>query len=237
MKKIFNIMIIFLISLTITSAKAATDDEVEEALKNIFLINHPVGSIYITTNSDESTVEKMNSKYGGTWEVYGENRTIRSSTSSAGTTGGSNSNVTLTVNNIPAHTHTITPAGTVTSTFSSGVAASNGAHQHYLLNTGTLGTDSYINYTTAQNLYIAKQNNGSTVIQAYALQYSLAYTSSGANTGLSSSAGAHTHTVTGTVTSQFTGTSGTTSSVGKSSPDSFNTVDAYVTAYIYKRIS
>ena len=44
--------------------------------RNIFNMNHPVGSIYETTNVEESTIEKMHDLYGGTWEVYGENKLI-----------------------------------------------------------------------------------------------------------------------------------------------------------------
>lgn len=42
----------------------------------IFLIGHPIGSIYITTNSDESTAAQMATKYGGTWVAASEGRAI-----------------------------------------------------------------------------------------------------------------------------------------------------------------
>ena len=41
-----------------------------------FLDAHPIGSIYITTNSDESTAAQMGTKYGGTWVAASEGRAI-----------------------------------------------------------------------------------------------------------------------------------------------------------------
>jgi len=37
---------------------------------------HPVGTIYTTTSSALNTVAKMNAYFGGTWEFYGEGRTL-----------------------------------------------------------------------------------------------------------------------------------------------------------------
>ena len=42
----------------------------------IFLIGHPIGSVYITTNNDESTAAQMATKYGGTWVAASEGRAI-----------------------------------------------------------------------------------------------------------------------------------------------------------------
>lgn len=75
--------------------------------ENYFLQAYPVGSIYITTSSNENTPEKMRELHGGTWESYGDGRLLQSNTSvEAGTTGGSNE-VALQVENIPSHSHNI----------------------------------------------------------------------------------------------------------------------------------
>ena len=62
---------------------------------------YPVGSIYISyNNTNPGTL------FGGTWENYGNGRVLKGINSgTAGTTGGS-STVTLSMSNIPAHTHT-----------------------------------------------------------------------------------------------------------------------------------
>ena len=78
-----------------------------QADDNYFLQAYPIGSIYITTSSNENTPEKMKELHGGTWEPYGNGRLLQSNTSvEAGTTGGSNE-VTLQVENIPSHSHNI----------------------------------------------------------------------------------------------------------------------------------
>ena len=134
LKKIKYILLILSLFININVVKAATASEVEAVLNNlnssIFLSGHPVGSIYETTSSDENTVAKMKSKYGGTWEVYGENKLLRGTTGTAGQTDGASS-VTLTTANLPEHDHSI-PA-------LSGTAASTGSG--YTITYNTTGTN------------------------------------------------------------------------------------------------
>lgn len=75
---------------------------------------YPVGSIYISTNVD--TPAKVSQSIGGTWEVFGDGRVLRGTTTAAKVTGGS-STATLAVSNLPAHTHNATAKGSVKSTF------------------------------------------------------------------------------------------------------------------------
>ncbi len=73
---------------------------------------YPVGSIYIST--DLNTAEAVTQKFGGTWESYGQGRTLVGvGTGNDGTisksfevssTGGEY-NHTLTINEMPAHSH------------------------------------------------------------------------------------------------------------------------------------
>ena len=78
---------------------------------------YPIGSIYISTELSSPT--QVHNAIGGTWEVYGNGRVLKSSTGASGQTGGSDT-VTLTANNLPSHSHTMahthnyTPAGTNT---------------------------------------------------------------------------------------------------------------------------
>ena len=50
--------------------------ENNNSLSNIFLKSHSVGSIYTTVATDETTVEEMHTKYGGTWAVYGSGKVL-----------------------------------------------------------------------------------------------------------------------------------------------------------------
>lgn len=75
--------------------------------ENYFLQAYPIGSIYITTNIEENTAEKMKELHGGNWEIYGDGRLLQSNSKvDAGTTGGSNE-VVLQVDNLPSHNHNI----------------------------------------------------------------------------------------------------------------------------------
>jgi len=75
---------------------------------------YPIGSIYIT--EELATAQEVSAKFGGTWESYGEGRTLvgagtgtdsnsESKTFAAGEQGGEY-NHNLTANEMPSHTHT-----------------------------------------------------------------------------------------------------------------------------------
>ena len=78
---------------------------------------YPVGSIYMSTEDD--TIEKVQSKFGGTWEKYSQGRTIIGEgtgtdsnglvkTFTNGSTGGEYTH-TLNISEMPSHTHTQNP--------------------------------------------------------------------------------------------------------------------------------
>ncbi len=83
-------------------------NELDEKMKNVKLEAYPVGSIYISTDATNPA-----SKFGGTWESYGEGKTLLSSSGTSGQTGGSNK-VTLSTANLPSHTHTYQKANSTT---------------------------------------------------------------------------------------------------------------------------
>ena len=70
---------------------------------------YPVGSIYLSVTDD--TIEKVQERFGGTWEVFGAGRTLVGFNSSeiefneVQKTGGEKTH-TLTLAEAPAHTHT-----------------------------------------------------------------------------------------------------------------------------------
>lgn len=113
---------------------------VDKALNKVILDRYPVGSIYIST-SDSNPGEL----FGGTWERYAEGKTLvgvdesDSDYQTVEQTGGSK-NATLVTNNLPAHSHTFTPSGTVSSTFtgSSVTTSSAGSHTHSVTASGTV---------------------------------------------------------------------------------------------------
>ena len=87
-----------------TNVQAAIDGtctKFSTELQSFLLKVYPVGSIYISyNNTNPGTL------FGGTWEIIGDGRVLKGiSSGTAGATGGS-STVTLSMSNIPAHTHT-----------------------------------------------------------------------------------------------------------------------------------
>ena len=101
--------------------------------KNIIDKIYPVGSIYMSTEDD--TVEKVQSKFGGKWEVYAGGRTIigvGTGTDSNGlvqtfTNGSMGGEYThkLTIAEMPSHNHTPQLEGTGFATYGSNGGNSN----------------------------------------------------------------------------------------------------------------
>ena len=98
---------------TITSMQNQIENIKGEVINEIY----PVGSIYMSTEDD--TIEKVQSKFGGKWEVYAGGRTIIGAgtgtdsnglvqTFSNGSTGGEYMH-TLNISEMPSHTHTQNP--------------------------------------------------------------------------------------------------------------------------------
>ena len=99
---------------------------------------YPVGSIYISTNLNK--VEDVEGKFGGEWETYGNGRVLRGTIGESGETGGLE-NVQLTTANLPEHSHSYTPAGTIKSTFNGDSVKSTSTGSGYSLKYNTTGTN------------------------------------------------------------------------------------------------
>ena len=163
---------------------------------------YPVGSIYMNvTNLNPATI------FGGTWEeIQGRFLLGRSAAHQVGQTGGGET-VALTVEQLPAHTHTgpshthSTPNHTHTAS-----CGSAGAHSHT----------------------VARQKVGATGTAKYAAQ--------GSATHSTSSAGAHTHTITiasgggGTTGAAGTGNTGSTGS-----GQAINIMPPFLSVFMWKR--
>ena len=104
---------IFELKTTITSMQNQIDNIKGEVINEIY----PVGSIYMSTEDD--TVEKVQSKFGGTWEKYSQGRTLIGEgtgtdsngliqTFTNGSMGGEYTH-TLNISEMPSHTHTQNP--------------------------------------------------------------------------------------------------------------------------------
>ena len=79
-----------------TCAWSAVGSSVDD---NAFLAAHPVGDYWWTSSSIDP-----NTEYGGTWEKVTDKFIYASGSKSVGDTGGSET-VTLTVDQIPSHSH------------------------------------------------------------------------------------------------------------------------------------
>ena len=105
---------------TITSMQNQITDvqkQLSNTEKNVIDKIYPVGSIYMSTEDD--TIEKVQSKFGGIWEKYSQGRTIIGEgtgtdsnglvqTFTNGSTGGEYTH-TLNISEMPSHTHTQNP--------------------------------------------------------------------------------------------------------------------------------
>ncbi|AHF89521.1 tail protein [Opitutaceae bacterium TAV5] len=236
--------------------KAAGAPAQQKALENLGLPNTlgnlakavgellmPVGHIYVTVNNTNPAA-----LLGfGTWARWGEGRSLTGfSTSDADfnaveKTGG-NKTVTLTVAQLPAHTHnnaaqtiTTTSAGAHThATNSVTVTTTNaGSHTHAIWGNSSAGETSsaYGFANTNADRPITGDNTGAAW-----------FTQNGFGTQLIQTAGGHTHTVTipaltaasaGAHTHTVTVEAKATTSVGSNSP--VNILQPYIVAHLWKR--
>ena len=87
---------------------------------------YPVGSIYLSVNNVNPS-----SFFGGTWVQIKDKFILAAGDYySNGATGGA-ATVTLTVSNMPSHSHSFTPSGTV------------GSHSHSFTPSGTVGSHTH----------------------------------------------------------------------------------------------
>ena len=199
---------------------------------------YPVGSIYMSTEDD--TVEKVQSKFGGTWEKYSEGRTlIGDGTDESGYIyqvgqKGGNKSVTLSSSNIPS----LSVTGTTNSTgsgynigygVSSRTTSSNGNHNHRI----EIGFNQpgYNWNIPAKNIYI---------VWGTGVKYTATEISNQNRTVWSSNnAGSHTHTVSDYYANNISGveahTHTFTGTYTNNNVSSINTESPYTVIYMYKR--
>lgn len=188
---------------------------------------YPIGSIYMSVNS----VSPQTLFAGTYWEAIEGKFLLAADESHAGGTDGGTATQTLSQANLPSHSHTYTPNGTI---------AQESAHTHN--NNAAFGfrVGAYTISRGENPLIVdtSASTNPATVTAGTATQYKLASTSSAtAKTNAqdnqysvaartTSSGTAHTHT--------FTGTQGTTNTTGDT--ESFSIMPPYLSVYMWKRV-
>lgn len=222
------------------------------------LAAHPVGSLYWTSKNENPAVTFG----GGTWKQITDKFVLAAgSTYKAEATGGAPT-VTLTVANLPSHSHTFTPSGTVKSTFtgashshtftpsgsiSNTTAGGNviydGAHKHTLNDPGHKHKIPGYWSSFAGGDYNVLHEAGFGSLTTNVVTTGITMDSAGSHTHQFHGS-PHSHTFTGTeqtieatqggtVSSSFTGNSGNTGVVGSGS--SISIMPPYVVKYCWER--
>ena len=190
--------------------------------KNLTDTIYPVGSLYWSSKSTNPA-----SLFGGTWVQIKDRFVLACGDTykTVGATGGASS-VTLSVSNMPSHSHSFTPSGEI---------SKDGGHRHgpsnYLYNTYRPdgGSDSgnapgYISYFTNNPHWYNQSgvNNDTTISRENSSSNT---TTSSVNPEFTGYAGYHSH--------KFSGYAGTTSLEG--SGTSFSILPPYVVKYCWER--
>ena len=185
---------------------------------------YPIGSIYISTSL--STPAQVGSAIGGTWETYGKGQTLvgidtsQKEFETVGKTGGT-SKVTLSMSNIPAHTHDISHTHTTPETNATySLSTTGGTHSHMKADANFVaaGAESCPNNSCFN--WNSSTGWGSRTLSS-----------------LVGGDGAHTHGITGyiTVPKMTTNDISKTTSGSTGSGTSFSVQNPYITVYMYKR--
>ena len=213
------------------------------------LMAHPVGSLYWTSKNENPAITFG----GGTWKQITDKFVLAAgSTYKAEATGGA-ATVTLTKENMPSHSHTFTPSGTI----------SMNSHSHHFTPSGTVsssftgsavntggmsdnatgqfgGTDGgFINESStsgnAYSKYVRQFDGNGTYPRMYKVTINVAHTHSVTAKGTVSSSfiGNSNNTTSTTSTGSFSGRSGTTNTMG--SGTSFSIMPPYVVKYCFER--
>ena len=139
-----------------------------DIMADILLAAHPVGSYYWSKSSTSPAT-----LFGGTWEQVKDKFVYAAGTKGVGSTGGSE-NVTLTINQIPTHTH-------------SASADTQGNHTH------SASADTQGNHTHSVT---SSASNGNGVSWAEPSSGPAGYAVSSGTSNTTSTNGAHSHNIT-----------------------------------------
>lgn len=198
-----------------------------EQLQNTASKLYPVGSVYISFNSaDPSTL------FGGVWQRLKDTFLLANGDTYAADKTGGSATKTITVNNLPAHNHSVNSSGAHTHT---ATTSTTGNHSHAAgsLNiTGTFrsvdmggreyATGAFSDKTAPSQTRPASGSSGTdTVVTLNAANHW---------SGSTATAGNHSHTLT---TSSNGAHTHTTNNTGGSQP--INIMPPYTTVYVWRR--
>lgn len=176
---------------------------------------YPVGSIYITITED--TAAKVQAKFGGTWEAFGQGRTLIG----AGTGTDSNStSQTFTVNSTGGeYSHKLTSA-------ESGVRAHS--HTYDKVNSTTESHTLTISEIPSHNHTAQSFTQITTAMVPAGSGYYYGKFEGSVTTSKTGGGGGHSHSI--KTTSTYTGTH-----AGADAANNHNNIQPYITVYMYKR--
>lgn len=228
-------------SALIDDIAAGSKADTSSPFYKLFLMIYPVGSLYWSSKSTDPA-----DLFGGTWSQIKDRFVLACGDTykTAGDTGGASS-VTLSVENMPSHSHTFTPSGTITMDAHSHEI---GSHSHTFSgttggmsvnatgyagvgdrskngSTRATGPFSYKYYVNGKNRQYAPSSDEDN----YSLYMDISHTHSFSGTTSSTSPSCSSTTSTG----KFSGTQDTTSSSG--SGTSFSIMPPYIVKYCWER--
>ena len=189
---------------------------------------YPIGSVYISFNSaDPSTL------FGGVWQRLKDTFLLANGDTYAADTTGGSATKTITVNNLPAHNHSVNSSGAHTHTATTSTTG-NHSHTRGSMNiTGNFGgTDVQGSYYGNGAFSITSRGNYRDAGGSYESNYgkNMNFDASRSWSGSTSTAGNHSHTLTTTSNGAHTHT---TNNTGGSQP--INIMPPYTTVYVWKR--
>ena len=214
-----------------------TDEKLQwlyNQLQNTVSAVYPVGAVYISFNNTDPSL-----LFGGTWQRIKDTFLLANGDTYAANTTGGSATKTITVNNLPAHNHTVNSSGSHTH---SATTSSNGNHTH---TRGTMNiTGSIVNNDAEEAWGGADTFSTSGALSISVKTYphggvftgdsggglsAISFNAANGWSGSTSSNGAHTHTV------SLSGGAHThtTNNTGGSQP--INTMPPYTTVYAWKR--
>ena len=195
---------------------------------------YPIGSIYWSSNNTNPAT-----LFGGTWTQIKDRFILAAGDYySNGATGGG-ATVTLTVSNMPSHSHSFTPSGTVgshshtgpshTHSFSgnTGEMSKHASGTIFLTGTEIIGTTASGNISVSEGSY---GHGGGHTTERHIAKIEINVSHTHGFSGTTDAAGTGN---TGATTPSFTGIAGTTSSSGSGS--SFSILPPYVVKYCWER--
>ena len=220
-------------SLGVDNVQAAIDgtctkfsNQLTNLKKDVINEMYPEGSIYITT--ELTTKKDVEGKFGGTWESYGAGKTLvgidtsDTSFNTVGKTSGSKLNsTTLTVANLPSHSHDITHTHDID-------------EKTYTTNTVSL-TGEFVFHGTPTSSPVM-QTTGVFSSKQTLSQYSNNNVASGATSvGIVGIDVSHNHTVTVAKHSTNKPSSTQSGTTGKNTAFTTSTLQPYIVVYMWRR--